>query len=185
MFANIAFRSYLNRGESIYFVAHTHPFVMYGAFFKALVFGILLPLGFNVIMPPFYYIWWGWAALGLLIFLYEILNWYLDAWVITNQGIIDLQWNSFFDKSSTRIEYHTIEGITYQIKGFWGTIMNFGDIMVERLGTGTIVTLENVAFPKKVEREVLHYQDKFIRKKNMKDDMALKDMLAGMLQRSK
>lgn len=127
-------------------------------------------------------VWLGWAAIGTLIFLYEIMNWYLDAWVITNHGIIDLQWNSFFDKSSTRIEYHTIEGITYQIKGFWGTIMNYGDIMVERLGTGTIVTLESVAFPKKVEREVLHYQEKFVRKKNFKEETALKDMLVGMLQ---
>ncbi|MBU1019309.1 MAG: hypothetical protein ABII07_00990 [Patescibacteria group bacterium] len=183
MFASIAFRGCLNPGEKIYFVAHTHPFIMYKIFFKTLIFGLLLPLGFNVIMPPFAIVWYGWIAVGGLIFFYEIMNWYLDAWIITNHGIIDLQWNSFFDKSSTRIEYHTVEGITYQVKGFWGTIMNYGDIMIERLGTGTVVTLESVAFPKKVEREVLHYQEKFVRAKNFKDETALRDMLLGMLQR--
>jgi len=112
MLANIFFRSYLNQGEKIYFVAHTHPFINYASFFKALVLGIVLPLGFNLIMPPFFVIWMGWLAVGILLFLYELLDWYMDAWIITNLGIIDLQWDGFFNKSSTRIEYHTIEGVT-------------------------------------------------------------------------
>ncbi|EKD63565.1 MAG: hypothetical protein ACD_51C00253G0001, partial [uncultured bacterium] len=138
MFANIAFRSYLNKGEKIHFIAHVHPFTIYKVFFKIIVFGILLPLGFNLIMPPFYFIWYGWGTIGILVFLYEILNWYMDAWMVTNQGVIDLQWNSFFDKSATKIEYEMIEGVTYQIKGFWGTILNFGDIVIERSSGATL-----------------------------------------------
>jgi len=185
MLANIFFRSYLNQGEKIYFVAHTHPFINYASFFKALVLGIVLPLGFNLIMPPFFVIWMGWLAVGILLFLYELLDWYMDAWIITNLGIIDLQWDGFFNKSSTRIEYHTIEGVTYQIQGFWGTIMNYGDIMIERLGTGTVVTLGDVSFPKTVEREVLKYQEKFVKAKNYKDQTALKDLLVQMVQENR
>ncbi len=183
MLENILFRNYLNAGEKIYFVAHTHPFVAYGTFFKTLTMGIAIPLGFNILMPPFQIVWLVWMIVGVLAFIYELLDWYMDAWIVTNAGIIDLQWDGFFSKSSTRIEYHTIEGITYEIKGFWGTIMNFGNIMVERLGTGTVVTLENVAFPKKVEREVLHYQAKFVTDKSLKEEAALKDMLVSMIQR--
>jgi len=185
MFANILFRNHLNEGERIYFVAHTHPFLMYSTFFKLLFIGILVPLGFNLIMPPFQILWIVWIAIGALAFFYEIMNWYLDAWLVTNQGVLDIQWNSFFDKSSTRIEYQTIEGITYEIKGFWGTIMNFGDITIERTGSGTIIRLERVASPKKVEQEVLHYQKQFIHYKNLKDQTALRDMLVAMAQESR
>jgi len=180
--ANILFRSYLNQGEKIYFVAHTHPFMNYGSFFKTLLLGIVLPLGFNIIMPPFSMIWMTWVVIGGLLFVYELLDWYMDAWIITNLGVIDLQWDGFFHKSSTRIEYHTIEGITYEIRGFWGTIMNYGDIMIERLGTGTVVTLKDVAFPKSIERKVLKYQAKFVSAKNFKDETALKDLLVQMVQ---
>lgn len=183
MLANILFRSYLNPGEKIRFVAHTHPFTHYSVFFKTLVLGIVLPLGFNLLIPPFYMAWYSWVAIGSLSFFYKLLDWYMDAWIITNVGIIDLQWDGFFRKSSTRIEYYTIEGVTYEIQGFWNTIMNYGNIMIERLGTGTVVTLADVASPKKVEREVLAYQKEFVKEKNFKDHMALKDMLAGMLQR--
>ncbi len=175
----------MNEGEKIYFVAHTHPFLHYGTLFKTLLLGIALPLGFNVLMPPFQLIWYAWIALGGFMFIYKLLDWYMDAWIITNIGIVDLQWDGFFKKSSTRIEYHTIEGITYEIQGFWGAILNFGNIMIEKMGTGTIVTLDNVAFPKKVEREVLHYQDKFVRHRNLKDETALKDLLVQMVQETR
>lgn len=185
MFANILFRNHLNEGEKIYFVAHTHPFLMYPTFFKILFIGILVPLGFNIIMPPFQIMWFTWIGIGVIAFSHEIMNWYLDAWLVTNQGILDIQWNNFFNKSSTRIEYHTIEGITYEIKGFWGTVMNFGNITIEKMGAGTVMTLENVASPKRVEQEVLHYQKQFIHFKNLKDQTALRDMLVTMAQESR
>ena len=185
IFAHIAFRGCLNRGETIRFVAHVHPFITYAEFFELIFLGIILPLGFNLIMPPFQVVWMGWIICGLIALIYEIFNWYLDAWIITNMGIIDYQWDGFFKKSSTRIEYNTIEGVTYNIQGFWATIMNYGDIMIERMGSGTVVTLKNVTAPKSVEREVLKNQKEFLQNKNMKDQTVLRDLLVSMVQDKK
>jgi len=63
--------------------------------------------------------------------------------------------------------------------------MNYGDIMIERLGTGTVVTLGDVSFPKTVGREVLKYQEKFVKAKNYKDQTALKDLLVQMVQENR
>jgi hypothetical protein len=185
IFASIAFRGCLNRGEYIKFVAHVHPFITYTEFFKLMFLGIALPLGFNLIIPPFKIVWLVWLVIGIWAFVYELFNWYLDAWIITNMSIIDYQWDGFFKKSSTRIDYNTIEGVTYTIQGFWATIMNYGDIMVERMGSGTVVTLKNVAFPKQVEREVLKNQADFMKNKNLKDQTVLRDLLVSMVQDKK
>jgi len=101
--------------------------------------------------------------------------------VITNQSLIDLQWVGFWNRSSTRIEYHTIEGVTYEVNGFWAVIMNYGDISIERLGVGQPIGLKAVSFPKSVEREILNAQNEFMRNKNFRDHQSLKDLLSNMM----
>jgi len=109
------------------------------------------------------------------------LDWYFDALVITNQSLIDLEWVGFWNRSSTRIEYHTIEGVSYEINGFWAVMMNYGDISIERLGVGQPVGLSAVSFPKSVEREILNAQNEFMRNKSFRDHQSLKELLTNML----
>lgn len=180
---DIAFRGLLTKGERILYVAHVHPFIIYPTLFKVFLFGILLPLGGYFLFPPFYPIWIGWGGLGALLFLYRVTQWYLDAWIITNTGIIDQQWNSFFDKSSTRIDYSYIEGVTNEIKGFWGTILRYGQIQIEHM-SGQPVILRNVASPRKVEREIFKHQQNYLDKQNFEDHSKLRDLLTDLVRKS-
>lgn len=181
MLANIMYRSYLNPGEKILYVGHVHPFTVYVDFLKHLFFGLALPGLFYLMMPPLWIAWAIWAGAGVLYMIHFYLDWYYDALLITNQSLIDLEWKGMFNRSSTRIEYHTIEGISYEVNGFWATILNFGDIGVERIGAGKPMGLDAIAFPKTVEREILEAQNEFMRNKSFRDHQSLKDLLASML----
>ncbi|HCW32317.1 MAG: hypothetical protein UT36_C0010G0071 [Candidatus Peregrinibacteria bacterium GW2011_GWF2_39_17] len=182
MFVNLFYRSYLNPGERINYVAHVHPLVIYKSFVQIVFLGLLLPSLFYVLMPPLWILWAIWAGLGCVKLFLWGADWYYDALLITNQTLIDLQWDGIFKRSATRIEYHTIEGISYEVSGFWPTILNYGDISIERIGSGKIVGLKSVMFPKSVEREILQAQNEFIKNKSFKDNQTLKDLLANMLQ---
>lgn len=181
MLANLLYRSHLNPGEKILYAAHVHPFTIYKDFVKHFFFGLALPGLFYLMMPPFWIAWAAWAALGVSSLFVFFLDWYFDALIITNQSLIDLQWTGFWNRSSTRIEYHTIEGVSYEMNGFWAIIMNYGNIGIERLGVGQPVGLDSVSFPKTVEREILNAQNEFMRNKSFRDHQSLKELLTGMM----
>jgi hypothetical protein len=178
---NFLFRKHLNDNEKIVAVAHRHFIIVLPQVFKALFFGALIPFFIFILFPQtaMYMLIWMWAgALGLL---YHLYDWYFDAWLMTNQGLLDVEWKGMFDKTSTRIEYHMIEGIAYEIKGFWSTIFNYGIVTLEKVGAGTLVQLTNVSHPKKVEQKLLVCQKKYMTQKSMREHGALKDLLTEMI----
>lgn len=179
--ANIVFRSLLSKGEKITYVAHAHPFTIYPQLFKIMIFGILVPVGFHYLIPPFYYLWIAWVAVGVMLFAYRLILWYLDAWIITNFSVIDHQWHSFFNKGSTRIEYDFVEGVTNEIRGFWGTIIGYGDIKIEHM-SGSIITLKNIASPRKVESKVVNQHQAYHENQKFQDHKQLKDLITKMIR---
>lgn len=184
IFDEIAFRGLLNKGERIQYVAHTHPFKIYSSLFKVMTFGLIAPLGGYFLFPPFYVIWAAWAGLGALVFAYRVIQWYLDAWIVTNMGVIDQEWNSFFDKTTTRIDFTHIEGISNEVKGFWGTVLRFGNVQIEHM-SGQPVTLQNVAAPRKVERKIVRHQQDFLQRQTFSDHSKLRDLLTDLVRSAK
>ena len=180
---DIAFRSLLGKGEHISYVAHVHPFIVYPKLFRVMFFGIFMPALAYYLFPPFWAVWAAWAVLGMALFAYRLIQWYLDAWVITNFGVIDQSWNSFFDISTTRIEYGNIEGITKEVKGFWGTILRYGNIQIEHM-SGEPVVLNNVSAPRSIERHIVKEQKAYLHRQNFEDHGKLKDLLTNLLRSS-
>ncbi len=124
------------------------------------------------------------AVFGILMFVWWLRNffdYFLDAWIITNEGIIDVAWHGWFHRQSSRILYSDIQGVSYEIKGIVGTLLQVGVISVEKISTGESVSLESVKRPKKIESLLLSYQEKYLHKKNMKDSKQVQELLATLV----
>lgn len=178
---SIAFRDLLDEGEKIVYVAHIHPFKVYPVLFKVMFFGMIVPAIAYALFPPFYAFWITWLGLGVVLFSYRIIQWYLDAWIVTNQSVIKQEWHSFFDKNTSRIEYGNIEGITNETKGFWGTVMSFGNIRIDHM-SGSPLFLNHIASPKKLERIIIEHQQQFVERQTMTDHAKLKELLTTLLR---
>lgn len=179
----IIFRNLLDKGEKILMVAHVHPFIVYPQLLRVVFFGMLIPAGAYFLFPPLWTIWLAWGVLGVVLFGYRFMQWYLDAWIVTNSSVIDHEWNSPFDQSTNRIEYGNIDGISNEIKGFWGTMLRYGNIQITHV-SGSPLILENVASPRKVERFIMEHQQTFIHNQGFEDHAKLKDMLTKLLRSS-
>lgn len=175
------YRRYLDEGERILDVAHPHILIFKVRASKSSFFGILLPVLLYLFFPMFWFFFSIWFAIGLFAIFYHFIDWYFDCWLLTNFGVIDLDRHGLFSMTSTRIEYHMIEGISYTIKGFWRTVFNFGDITIDKLGAKTSVILLDAAHPQKIERKVMEFQEKYVSERSIRDHHALKDMLADMI----
>ncbi len=116
-------------------------------------------------------IWW----------LRNFFDYFLDAWLITNQGIIDIAWHGWFHRESSRILYSDLQGVSYEIEGVLGTILGYGTISVEKISTGQAVSLESVSQPKQIEGLILRSMEGYLHKKNMKDSKQVQAMLATLI----
>ena len=111
----------------------------------------------------------------------NFLDYYLDALLITDRAVIDIEWHGWFHRESTRIDYSSIEGVSYEVQGILGTILNYGTITIERIGNGSVVEIEKVKRPRDVESAILACQSECLRTKNLKDSAQVKDIIAEIV----
>lgn len=115
------------------------------------------------------------------------MDYYLDAWVITNKGVIDLAWHGWFHRQASRTLYSDIQSVSYEIKGIAPTLLRYGTITIEKISTGSTVSLDHVYQPKNVESSILLGLEAYMHKKNLKDATTvqgiLSEFVAGTLQK--
>ncbi|PJC36540.1 hypothetical protein CO046_05180 [Candidatus Peregrinibacteria bacterium CG_4_9_14_0_2_um_filter_53_11] len=181
MIRDFLFRSYLGDGEKIIFVIHRHVFMQAKDFMKIMFFGLLIPAFLWWLFPPFGAVAGIWLGLGLIRFIYEFFDWYYDVWLVTNVSITEIVWQGFFEKSSARIEYHIIQGIGYEVKGFVRTIFNYGTITLDKF-TGNSSVFDGAMNPKRKAELLTQAQDEFVKNKSFRDHHALQNLISDLLQ---
>lgn len=185
MIRDFLYKGYLAEGEKIQFVIHRHLFMQAKSFLKVFFFGIFIPL----------VAWWlfrdikeialfaaVWLGIGVLRFIYEFFDWYYDVWLVTNASIVEIMWEGFFKKSSTRIEYHIIQGIGYEVTGFGRTIFNYGTIALDKFAGGQSV-FDGAVSPRRKAEMLTRAQEDFVTNKSFRDHHALQGILTDMLQK--
>jgi hypothetical protein len=179
--AEVLFAPYLEKGEKIIEVFHRHPFVMLMDFLRILFFGFAIPLFLFYLFPDLWIIFAIWMCISALRILYVLADWYHDVILVSNVSLLSVQWNGFFDRVSSRLEYTLIDGSSSEIRGFRKTVFNYGDVSITH-GSGVPLTLRDVYNPKRVEKKIMTYQEKFVTDLNLKDANTLKTLLATMLR---
>lgn len=177
------FKGHLEEGEEIFEIVRKHWFVMYSSFMKVLMIGFAVPIVLYLVFPVSFFFWmmWVWCFLGLLKFAYAICNWYLDAWLLTNMAIIDVKWDGFFKRSAQRIEYQSIEQVSYAFNGIWQTIYNYGTLQIQQ--PGGVTSIDDIEKPKEVASHISKYQEQFVSGQKFEDEESLKDILTGLIKR--
>jgi len=183
MIDKIIFQKHLEKGEEVKYAVHKH----WTQFFKPLLFvtffGFMLPwimysMGFQSNL--FLSIVVVWNVLAFLRLIYDFIDWYSDVWLFTTMSIIIVEWHGLFSNTSQRIGYEDTEGISFIIKGFWGTILRFGDVTLKVI-SGSHVVLKNARSPKKAELALMKYQGEYLNSREMADASGLKAMLSQMV----
>lgn len=180
--ANFIFKSYLEPGEEVISVFHRHPLVILPDFVRISFLGGAVPTFLWMMFPEFALFFSLWLIFSSIRMVYLFLWWYHDVLLITNVSLLDIQWEGFFDRTSARLEFQMIEGIACEVRGFIQTLFNFGLVSVLRSGGGSALELKDAINPRRVERKIMMYQEKFVTSQNLKDADALKGLLTTMLR---
>lgn len=178
---NALYKKHLDEGEEIIEIIHRHWFILKKKVWKASMFGIIPPIVISFFYPQFWPVLIVWILVGVTFYIIKLIEWYFDCLLITNYGVIDVERNGIFDNSAKKIEYHTIDGISYEIKGFLPTMLNYGHIVIDKMGSGVHIDLYDAPNPVLVNKKILEYQEEFVKERMFSDHEALKGMLAEMI----
>ena len=108
----------------------------------------------------------------------NFLDYYLDAWIVTDQGVIALEWLGFFHRQSSRILYSDIQGVSYEIHGIIGTLSRYGTLSIEKISTGATLSLAYVQHPRSIESLILKNMEEYLYKKNLKNAKHVQNLLS-------
>jgi hypothetical protein len=178
------FHRHLEEDEEILRVVHKHWLLgVRHLFLPVLVLVALIAVLGAAFSKPVLIVISSLSVVTLLWLLRNFYDYYLDAWIITNTGIIDIEWHGWFHRQSSRVLFSDLQGVSYEIQGVWGTLLRFGTISVEKISTGSEISMPYVSNPRSVERLILQGMEDYIHTKNLKDASVVQELLATMVAR--
>lgn len=151
----------LKEGEDVLLVVRQYPI----AFSTPFLIGLLLfLLPFFLLFPLF-----SWGKWGIVIFIILVLvalyyaldrfvNWYFNCGIITDERVIDVDQDGFFDRIVSEVPYYKIDDVSYNIKGLKQSTFKYGDVVVAIRGYRSNVTLKNIRKPWIVQELILEIE---------------------------
>lgn len=176
------FRGHLDDDEEIRAIVHKHWILgVVTLFWPTVSFMVSWAVLYYVPFRMMFYIISLWGVVSLVWWLRNFFDYYLDAWIITDHGVLDLEWHGWFHRQVTRILYSDIQGVSYEVQGIMGTLMDFGFVSIEKISTDTLVEMEAVRHPKTVTRMILRNMEAYLHSKNLKDARHVQELLAEVI----
>ena len=88
------------------------------------------------------------------------LDFYLDAWIVTNERIINISQKGFFNRDISELRLTKIQDVTSEIVGFVPTILGYGNIYVQTAAETERFTFHQIPNPNEVKNIIAQLQEK-------------------------
>jgi uncharacterized membrane protein YdbT with pleckstrin-like domain len=97
------------------------------------------------------------AFVGLLLWMHFFSVWtdhWLDAWVVTNKRVIDIEQRGFFSRQVSSFPIERIQDVTFESTGVLATWLGYGDVRIQTASLSSDFIMRGVGDPAKV-KEIL------------------------------
>lgn len=111
----------------------------------------------------------AWFLIMALVFSYHWIDHHLDAWILTDERIVDIEQMGFFHRQVSSLRLERIQDVTIQTSGLIATLLHFGDIHVQTAGQSREFILKNAPRPQKTKELILRQYGHAINKKSQTD----------------
>lgn len=90
----------------------------------------------------------------LSFFMTEWIFWYQDAWIITQDRLIDIQIVSLFNRRMSQISFTQVQDVRVEIQGYLQNIFNYGTVLVQSAGHQSFFQLNAIPRPSEIASEI-------------------------------
>ncbi|KKU10266.1 MAG: hypothetical protein UX13_C0016G0023 [Candidatus Woesebacteria bacterium GW2011_GWB1_45_5] len=104
----------------------------------------LMPVGFPLVISLAWYLFTvAYATEGFL-------NWYFNVYFVTDARIIDVDFYNLIGKRVSNAEIEMIQDVSYTTGGVLGTMLNYGNVLIQTAAEVSEFQFESVPNPEKV-----------------------------------
>jgi len=150
--------------EQIVLIVRKYFFVFSGQ----LTFSIIIIIAsFFLLYPLFNWGPWGVGIffillfIGLLIALRVVIIYSFNAFIITEQRIIDIDQRGLFDRIVSETTYNKIQDVSFRRKGIMQTVLKYGSVVIQTAGQQANIELYGVKNPEKIHQMIIEIQREF------------------------
>lgn len=101
------------------------------------------------------------SFLALLSWVYMALIWidyYLDAWIITSERIVNIEQKGLFVRHVSELKLQNIQDVTTEVEGLIPTVLNYGEVHIQTAAEQTRFLFRNVPDPYAIKGEIMRLQ---------------------------
>ena len=143
----------LRENETLFNIVRRHTVALYGPF--SLVGGVLVVYLLIVYYFQFNFFGYDWQVFSVLILLlvlfvvYKMYVWWKNAFLITNQRLINNEQDGLFSRTVTEVVYEDVFEIAFKQNGVSAIALNYGTLVIRTPSESQII-LETIPNPEKV-----------------------------------
>lgn len=143
-------------GEKIIIVARPHWFTNLSWIISAIV--LFLVPSLLKFLPPIeafsgkiqFISLVAWYLVSFSFAFEKFLSWYFDVFIITDERVIDIDFNNLLDKKYSEAKISMIQDVTSRVSGVSQTLFNYGTVFIQTAAEVPEIAFEKVANPEKI-----------------------------------
>ena len=94
-------------------------------------------------------------TVGWLLIIKTLYIWRRNLLVVTTLRIIDVNQKSIFNRTISEVGYDMMQNVTYEVDGVLATILNYGNLIFETIGSDTAYVFKRVKSPVRIQNIVI------------------------------
>lgn len=101
------------------------------------------------------------STFALLIWVYVFLIWvdyYFDVWIVTSERVVNIEQKGLFLRQLSELKYNKIQDVTVDVKGFFPTVLNYGDVHIQTAGEEGKFLFRQIPDPYEVKNIIMELQ---------------------------
>lgn len=104
------------------------------------------------------------SLMVLFVVLYVYLSWlinYLNLVILTDEHMVEIEQSALFSRKVSELNLDCLEDTSFTQKGFFRTILHFGDILVQTAGSLPNFEFKDVPYPYETAQKIMQVQDEY------------------------
>ncbi len=154
--------------EKVVFYLRRHPIIFIGSMLMILLMAVIPVGGYFAVMRYYPQLWdrellgpltiltasayyfWVW-----LFFFSNFVDYYLDAWIVTNDRILNIEQNGLFNRTVSELDLINIQDITSEIHGVFPFFFGYGNVQIQTAAEQGRFVFEQIPKPEEVRKRLL------------------------------
>ncbi len=95
-----------------------------------------------------------WLSVCLFFYSYFV-TFHLDLLIVTNDRLLDVEQKNLFARTIAEMDLYQVQDITSTVNGFFPSIFNYGNVLIQSAGAIPNFTIHDVPHPDKLRQEIL------------------------------